>query len=102
MLLFYVIDIIFVKRNFAVYNNFSLAFFLYFCLPFSSREFGLHFIRQIFDHVGVWLLPDFEEFGIFVDDVHEDAVDVAAELGVDVLLFLQSCAELNKENKKQI
>jgi hypothetical protein len=31
---------------------------------------------------------------ILVDDVHQDAVDVAPKLGVDLLLVLQRCPEL--------
>ena len=39
-------------------------------------------------------LPDFEQFRVLVDDVHQDPVDVAAELRVHLLLVLQSRSEL--------
>ena len=41
-------------------------------------------------------LSNFQELRIFFDDIHEDAIDVVPELGVDVLLVLQSTSDLQK------
>ena len=47
--------------------------------------------KKMFHKIDTWIL---------VDDVHQDAVDVAPKLGVDLLLVLQRCPELPQKLSK--
>ena len=43
---------------------------------------------------------NFQDFRIFLHDVHEDVVDVVPQLKVDFLLVLKLNTDLKKEKKK--